>query len=631
MPAVNHLKDVEAQNLFHAVAYGKHLVSGTLAKSRVTGTSPTHVIILQQMLGRGEWDGCEGLWWSGVEIKPDSYRFYPGKQAALPVHKTYTADSSTDYLTSTAHGYENGDQILLAPGSLPGGLFTDFVYYVKNKTANTFQLSTLNGGSAVDLTSNGSGTLKLWKNDTSQGIDLAFASDTPHSNVAWIVAYMPTGLGEVDTKANPPYGLKGIFRTSKVNDYDTDGDVTGYAYSANPARIVADLILAKGNLPASRIDWAAWCAWRDYCDELIAYDYKVLPKFDGFGLTTKLYNGTAFDTLVTKRIDPVIEFGPSAGSPGVGVNTDNFSVVYEGWLKAKYTETYTFYLTHTHGARLYIDEAGDPPIDQWAASGTHSTTFDMVAGQFYYFKIEWKHTTGNAEIRIEWESPSQKREVIDHRHLYPNVENRVRYEAHPFWAGPTRLDDAVRVVLNLCNSTVQDVGGKLKFLCLEQLTTQSYHFTDARTVDGSVVLKARDPMALRNTWQANVRDIDSQYLERPIDPILIERPSLIDAAGRKIDGEAIELFNCSLHQAYRTLDNIVKRMVDSKFQIELTGMADSFSVLAGDRVKVDVEFLNWTEKDMLVVESNDLSSEETADERTFVLQEWPDFTEYEAV
>jgi len=54
-------------------------------------------------------------------------------------------------------------------------------------------------------------------------------------------------------------------------------------------------------------------------------------------------------------------------------------------------------------------------------------------------------------------------------------------------------------------------------------------------------------------------------------------------------------------------------------------------VLAGDRVKVDVEFLNWTEKDMLVVESNDLSSEETADERTFVLQEWPDFTEYEAV
>ena len=58
MTTVNHLRDIESQKLFHAVAYGKHMVTGHLAKSSVTGSDPTHVITLQQTLGRGEWDGC---------------------------------------------------------------------------------------------------------------------------------------------------------------------------------------------------------------------------------------------------------------------------------------------------------------------------------------------------------------------------------------------------------------------------------------------------------------------------------------------------------------------------------------------------------------------------------------------
>src|SRR5436190_830598 len=114
MTIVNHLKDLETTKMFHAVAYGKHLVTGFLAKSFVTGSSPTHVITLQQMLGDGGdfgWDGCEGLWFKGIEIKPDKYRFHRGALAAQPVHKTYTADNTTNVITSTAHGLNDDDEI----------------------------------------------------------------------------------------------------------------------------------------------------------------------------------------------------------------------------------------------------------------------------------------------------------------------------------------------------------------------------------------------------------------------------------------------------------------------------------------------------------------------------------------
>lgn len=554
MGIVNHLKGLDAQKLYHAVAYGKHLVIGNLTKSHITGAEGSHVITLQQMLGRGPWNACKGLWFRGLEVKPDKYIFRPG-------------------------------------------------------------------------------TRSTGMSDPVQGQSTVFDTDVPHSEYAWMEAELEAGLGDFDTQGSPPVGLQGIFETMLVQDYLSDGSEDGDpAYSTNAALQTADLVVRLGRRPTSRIDWGAWTDWRDYLAENILHDYTTLAggEFDGFGLTTTLYNGTAFDTLVSTRIDPVLEFPTSAGSPGVGVDVDNFSVRWEGKIKALFTETYTFRMTHTHGAKLWIN--GSLVIDEWASSGTHTADVAMTAGAFVTIKIEWKHTTGSAEFKLEWEADSQNREVINHRCLYPKAENRPRYETHPFFASPTRLDDAVKTVLGLCNSVVQEVNGKLRFLCLEQLSTSDrYHFTNDRIVDGTLQLKPRDLRALRNSWQVHFRDIDSQYLEEPIDPVLIERPDLIELAGRKIDGESIELFSCHIHQAYRTLDNIVRRTVDSKWIGQFTGTADTFPVLAGDRSLLDIEFRDETNVDLLILESNDASGESTADERSFTVQQWPDFTEYEAV
>lgn len=73
-------------------------------------------------------------------------------------------NTGTETITQNGHGYLANQQFTLsvsAGGSLPNPLATSTVYYVVNPTTNTFQLATTPGGSAVNLTSAGSGTLYL--------------------------------------------------------------------------------------------------------------------------------------------------------------------------------------------------------------------------------------------------------------------------------------------------------------------------------------------------------------------------------------------------------------------------------------------------------------------------------------
>lgn len=66
--------------------------------------------------------------------------------------KSVTGVASTDIFTSTAHGYSNGDVVLLSGLTGGLGLIAGRIYYVIGVTTNTFQLALTSGGSAVDFT-----------------------------------------------------------------------------------------------------------------------------------------------------------------------------------------------------------------------------------------------------------------------------------------------------------------------------------------------------------------------------------------------------------------------------------------------------------------------------------------------
>ncbi|MCX6822321.1 MAG: hypothetical protein NTW30_06110 [Candidatus Aenigmarchaeota archaeon] len=91
----------------------------------------------------------------------------------------FTVNAGTDVFTSVGHGLNNGDQLnFITTGTLPGGLtsidynppYTGELYYVINKTANTFQVSLTLGGSVLNITSTGTGT-HTWFFDTIKIID----------------------------------------------------------------------------------------------------------------------------------------------------------------------------------------------------------------------------------------------------------------------------------------------------------------------------------------------------------------------------------------------------------------------------------------------------------------------------
>lgn len=80
--------------------------------------------------------------------------------ATLPTdnYGGFTA-ATTDIITATGTTVINGDPIeFWTNGTLPNGLLANTRYWVINKSGNTFKVSLIKGGSAVDITSTGAGS-----------------------------------------------------------------------------------------------------------------------------------------------------------------------------------------------------------------------------------------------------------------------------------------------------------------------------------------------------------------------------------------------------------------------------------------------------------------------------------------
>ena len=79
--------------------------------------------------------------------------------------KAFTLASGTPgVFTCNAHGYSNTNQVRLLTLTGGAGLVTPAlqqIYYIVNSTTNTFQLALTSGGTPINVTTNGSGTVRL--------------------------------------------------------------------------------------------------------------------------------------------------------------------------------------------------------------------------------------------------------------------------------------------------------------------------------------------------------------------------------------------------------------------------------------------------------------------------------------
>jgi hypothetical protein len=146
--------------------YARQAVARSSAGWTVSGTAPTQVV-----------NAADIVWPVGTAGSGTIAKFFSigvsatlGDTGVIIVSGellgpavVVTVDTAADKLLATSHGFTNGQavQVRVANGTLPSPLATATQYFVVGATTNDFQLSATQGGSAIDLTTVGSGTITV--------------------------------------------------------------------------------------------------------------------------------------------------------------------------------------------------------------------------------------------------------------------------------------------------------------------------------------------------------------------------------------------------------------------------------------------------------------------------------------
>ena len=149
------------------------------------------------------------------------------------------------------------------------------------------------------------------------------------------------------------------------------------------------------------------------------------------GLTGQYFKGTNFDTLVTTRVDPQIDFDWTT-TPPTGLPHDEYSVRWTGYIQAPRSGEYTLLASGDDGVRLWID--GREVIDNWGVHPveTNSATVHFVANSRHKIRMEYFQDRFDAIARLSWRMPTQKpivswsseaADTIDYYYFYgPSID-----------------------------------------------------------------------------------------------------------------------------------------------------------------------------------------------------------------
>jgi surface protein len=83
-----------------------------------------------------------------------------GTGTPLTTGRAVTFTDTGDLVTLSAHGLQNGDEISFSVITTTTGIVINRIYYVVNAATNTFQVAATVGGAAINLVTNGTGTVR---------------------------------------------------------------------------------------------------------------------------------------------------------------------------------------------------------------------------------------------------------------------------------------------------------------------------------------------------------------------------------------------------------------------------------------------------------------------------------------
>ena len=222
-------------------------------------------------------------------------------------------------------------------------------------------------------------------------------------------------------------------------------------------------------------------------DKLVISELDVVYPGAGKGLEKTFWTGEIggrnwFKDSVCTETDAVIDETWADVSPGCNLPKDFWNVRWRGQIEPLYSEEYTFYLTVNNMGRLWVNDV--LVIDAWisTASGkTHTGKISLVAGQKVNIRLDFAEVSGDASVKLEWESQSNSREVVPESQLYSeslNTSAKV-LEANEIKVYPNPASDRITIESNSSEIkylTITDICGRIVFETRES-------FRGVKTID----------------------------------------------------------------------------------------------------------------------------------------------------
>ena len=142
------------------------------------------------------------------------------------------------------------------------------------------------------------------------------------------------------------------------------------------------------------------------------------------GLTGVYYDNMDFTGVSKTRVDATINKTFAKAAPITGIAASTYSVRWNGQIMPAFSETYTFYLTSSDGARLMVN--GQVLVNNWTdhASTVNSGTVTLQANTKYDIRLEnYRNATNSSVVKLEWQSASRARQVVPTGNLFPTGSN----------------------------------------------------------------------------------------------------------------------------------------------------------------------------------------------------------------
>ncbi len=148
---------------------------------------------------------------------------------------------------------------------------------------------------------------------------------------------------------------------------------------------------------------------------------------DKRGLRAQYYNDRRFrgDQRKIDRVDATVDQNFGTGSPGKDIETEAFSIRWEGSLIVESSGEYEIGVRTENGFQLWVNGTGEPFVDGYVAAGPEpvlrSARQSLLGGRAYPLKLEYFKFKGKtASVQLMWKPPHKTWEVIPERHLTPD-------------------------------------------------------------------------------------------------------------------------------------------------------------------------------------------------------------------